>query len=171
MKPPMAFMMYCGLDPSDAVKLLRHAAKDGMIDTRRRKTGVPVWIPLPGPLVDVMSAAPSHDAITLCANSRGRPWTYSGYSLNWDKLKKEYLEDGAIQPGLTLKGLRHTVASILAELGFDDRTTADMLGQEAETMARLYSKRANRTRKMQGVVADLSAELNKRKTKVVKPGA
>lgn len=36
---------------------------------------------------------------------------------------------GAASPGLTLKGLRHTVATILAEMGMDDRTIADMLGQ------------------------------------------
>lgn len=170
MKLPMALMMYCGLDPSDAVKLPRNGVKDGMLDTRRGKTGVPVWIPLPSPLVEILEAAPKHDAITLCANSRGKPWSYSGFSSNWDKLKDKYLEQGLIQPGLTLKGLRHTVASILAELGYNDRTIADMLGQETEAMARRYSKRANRTRKMKGVVADFEQEVNRRKTEVVKLG-
>jgi integrase len=169
MKLPMALMMFCGLDPSDALKLPRNAIKDGQLDTRRGKTGVPVWIKLPSPLVAVMEAAPRHDAITVCANSRGRPWTYNGFSTNWDKLKNKLQDAGAIQPALTLKGLRHTVGSILAELGYDDRTIADMLGQETEVMARHYSKRANRTRKMSGVVADFEAELNKRKTGSVKP--
>ncbi|CAN7495339.1 tyrosine-type recombinase/integrase [Rhizobium sp. LjRoot254] len=169
MRMPMAFMMYCGLDPSDAVKLPKNAVKNGMLDTRRGKTGVPVWIRLPAPLVDVMNAAPKHDAITACANSRGKPWTYNGFSTNWHKLKGKLIEQGLVQPGLTLKGLRHTVGSILAELGYDDRTIADMLGHETETMARHYSKRANRTRKMSAVVASFEDELNKRKTGNVKP--
>ncbi|MEZ2224131.1 hypothetical protein [Rhizobium sp. RCC_161_2] len=117
-----------------------------------------------------METAPEHNAITLCANSRVKPWTYSGFSSNWDKLKDTYLEQGIIQPGLTLKGLRYTVASILAELGFNDRTIADMLGQETETMARRYSKRANRKRKMQGIIADFEQEVNRRKKEVVKLG-
>ena len=49
--------------------------------------------------------------------------------------------------GLTLKGLRHTVATILAEMGFDDRTIADMLGQKTLAMAQHYSNRANRSKK------------------------
>lgn len=169
MKPPMAFMMFCGLDPSDTLKLPRNAIKDGMLDTRRGKTGVPVWIKLPEPLVEILSESPTHDAITVCANSKGRPWTYNGFSTNWDKLKKKLQASGAVQPGLTLKGLRHTVGSILAELGYDDRTIADMLGQETEVMGRLYSKRANRTQKMGAVVTSFEAELNRRKTKTVKP--
>ena len=118
---------------------------------------------------EVLEAAPAHDAITVCANSRGVPWTYNGFSTNWDKIKKKLEEAGKVQAGLTLKGLRHTVGSILAEIGYDDRTIADMLGQETEVMARRYSKRANRTRKMDGVVTNFDAELNKRKTQIVKP--
>ena len=43
---------------------------------------------------------------------------------------------GKIEPGLTLKGLRHTVATILAESGSDERTIADMLVQATIEMAR-----------------------------------
>jgi hypothetical protein len=39
---------------------------------------------------------------------------------NWDKFKKKLQEGGKIQPGLTLKGLRHTVGTILAEMGCDN---------------------------------------------------
>jgi integrase len=169
MKLPMAFMMYCGLDPSDTVKLKRNAVKDDMLDTRRGKTGVPVWIRLPSPLVEVMRDAAKHDAMTVCANSRGKPWTYNGFSTNWDRLNKKLVEKGSVQPGLTLKGLRHTVGTILAELGYDPRTIADMLGQETEAMGRHYSKRANRSKTMTGVVANFEEELNRRKTKSVKP--
>ena len=37
---------------------------------------------------------------------------------------------GLISPGLTLYGLRHTVAVILREAGCDERTIADALGQK-----------------------------------------
>ena len=71
--------------------------------------------------------------------------------------------------GLTLKGLRHTVATILAEYGYDERTIADMLGQKTIEMARHYSRRADRTRKLTAVIENFDAEVNLRRTKIVKP--
>lgn len=169
MKLPIALMMYCGLDPSDALLLQKNAVVNGRIDTRRGKTGVPVYVRAPEPLLEIMAQEKAHSTTTLCANSRGLPWTYNGFSTNWDKLKGKLEKAGTIQPGLTLKGLRHTVGTILAELGYDDRTIADMLGHETTAMARHYSKRADRTKKMDGVVTSFEAEVNRRKTKSVKP--
>lgn len=169
MRLPVALMMYCGLDPQDALKIPPTAVSGGMIDAKRGKTGVPMWFPLPAPVVDTLATAPKHDAITLCANSFGKPWTVSGFRASWRPIRKELEESGAVQPGLTLKGLRHTVATILAEMGYDERTIADMLGQKTIEMARHYSKRANKSHKMTGVVTNFDAELNRRRTKNVKP--
>ncbi|MBQ0816468.1 MAG: integrase, partial [Methyloceanibacter sp.] len=78
-------------------------------------------------------------------------------------------KDGRIGPNLTLYGLRHTVAVILRECGFDERTIADALGQKTTEMARHYAKGADLKRKMRGVVTKFDAELNRRSTKLVKP--
>ena len=83
--------------------------------------------------------------------------------------QKEAGEDGAIGSGLTLYGLRHTVAVIMRELGFDERTIADALGQKTIEMARHYAKGADLKPKMRGVVKSLDAAWNERKTKSVKP--
>jgi len=40
------------------------------------------------------------------------------------------------------------VATILAEMGYDDRTIADVLGQKTLAMAQPYSRRANRAKKL-----------------------
>ena len=48
-------------------------------------------------------------------------------------------------------GLRHTVAVILRECGYDKRTIADALGQKTIEMARLYAHGADLTRKMSDV--------------------
>ena len=77
--------------------------------------------------------------------------------------------EGRIGPGLTLYGLRHTVAVILRELGFDERTIADAFGQKTIEMARHYADGADLKPKMRGVVASFEAELNKRRTSPVKP--
>lgn len=76
---------------------------------------------------------------------------------------------GAIGSELTLYGLRHTVAVILRESGFDERTIADALGQKTIEMARHYSQGADLKPKMRGVVARFDVELNRRRTKPVKP--
>lgn len=166
---PIVLMMYCGLDPKDASMLPRSSIKDGLIDTRRAKTGQSVWIALPTSVQEAMATAPSHDAITICANSYGKPWTTSGFNASWQKIRNRLVEERAIELGLTLKGLRHTVTTILAESGSDDRTIADMLGQKTLAMAQHYSRRANRVRKLSVVVEDFAAEVNRRRTAVVKP--
>lgn len=169
MAPPIALMMYYGLDPQDAVKLPRTAIVNGMIDTRRGKTDGEVLLPLLPPVQAAFEAAPAHDAITLCANSYGRPWSVSGFRASWRPIKLALEEDKRVRPGLTLKGLRHTVATILREMGADYETIANVLGQKTEVMAKHYSRRADVTKRTSAAVTDLSAEMNRRKTKVVKP--
>jgi len=76
---------------------------------------------------------------------------------------------GEIGPGLTLYGLRHTVAVILRDCGFDERTVADALGQKTIEMARHYARGADLRPKMHGVVAAFDKSVNERRTKAVKP--
>jgi integrase len=169
LKPAIALMMFTGLGPEDALHLPRSFYKDGDIATTRSKTGEPVFWPAPTPLKQILAAAAAHDAVTLCANSRGRPWTTSGFRASWRTFQQDLLRDGRIGPGLTLYGLRHTVAVILRECGFDERTIADALGQKTIEMARHYSRGADLRPKMRGVVAAFDREVNERRTKVVKP--
>jgi hypothetical protein len=53
--------------------------------------------------------------------------------------------------------------------GIDERTIADVFGQKTVEMARHYSRRADKSRRLKGVVEKLDAELNRRRTKSVKP--
>jgi len=76
---------------------------------------------------------------------------------------------GRIGPGLTLYGLRHAVAVILREIGHDERTIADALGQKTIEMARHYAKGADLRPKMRGVVKSFEDEMIRRRTKTVKP--
>jgi len=169
MKLPITLMMFCGLDPQDALRLPKSAISEGKIDIRRGKTGVPVWLPLPYPVIEAMDAANvrTTHSVTLCVNSRGQPWTTSGFRASWRTVRTELEKSGQTQPGLTLKGLRHTVATILAEMGMDERTIADVLGQKTVEMARHYSKRADKSRKMETVVKNFEQEVTRRKAKIV----
>jgi integrase len=169
MKPAVALMMFTGLGPKDALGLPRSFYRDGEIATRRSKTGGPVFWPAPAELRRVLAAAPMHEAITLCANSDGKPWTESGFRASWRPIRIRLEKAEAIGPGLTMYGLRHTVAVILRESGFDERTIADALGQKTIEMARHYAEGADLRPKMRRVVASFDAELNRRRTKPVKP--
>ena len=169
-RPAIALMMFTGLGPRDALTLPRSFYKANEIATNRSKTGEPVFWPCPAPLTAILAEAPEHDAITLCANSDGKPWTVSGFRASWRKVRVKLEHEGKIGPALTLYGLRHTVAVILREIGMDERTIADALGQKTLEMARHYAKGADLKPKMRGVVRSFEAELNKRKTKTVKPG-
>lgn len=166
---PMVFMMFTGLDPGDTLSLPRNRVQNRKLITRRAKTGTEVAIPLIGRLADILDALPKHEAETLFISGRQKPWTYAGFQTEWRKIKLKLEKSGKIESGLTLKGLRHTVATILAESGFDERTIADMLGQETIEMARHYSRRANKLRKLAGVVSEFDAEVTRRRNEIVKP--
>ena len=170
-RPAIGLMMFTGLGPRDALTLPRSFYKANEIATNRSKTGEPVFWPCPAPLTAILAEAPAHDAITLCANSDGKPWTVSGFRASWRKVRVKLEHEGKVGPALTLYGLRHTVAVILREIGMDERTIADALGQKTLEMARHYAKGADLKPKMRGVVRSFEDELNKRKTKTVKPGA
>jgi integrase len=169
MLPAIGLMMFTGLGPKDALRLPRSFFRNEEIATRRSKTGEPVFWPAPAELRSILGSAPAHTAITLCANSVGLPWTESGFRASWRKVRLGLEHAGKIAPGLTLYGLRHTVAVILREAGQDERTIADALGQKTIEMARHYAKGADLRRKMTGVVTSFDAEVNRRRTEVVKP--
>lgn len=171
-------MMFCGLDPGDVVKLPPTAIKDGKLNTRRQKTKEPIWVDLPDPVIKAIARAendqgyaPKPDSISFCTNTRGKPWTKSGLDSAWQKYRSRLIRECKLptDTSLTLKGLRHTVATILAEMGYDERTIADMLGQKTVEMARHYSRHANKTKKLTAVVQHLNAEIALRDQKVVYP--
>ncbi|MDF2974529.1 MAG: integrase [Microvirga sp.] len=170
MLPAIALMMFTGLGPKDALALPRSLYHDGEIATNRAKTGALVYWPVPRPLAAVLDEAPRHSALMLCVNSDGQPWTESGFRASWRTLRLRLEQEGRIGSGLTLYGLRHTVAVILREIGHDERTIADSLGQKTIEMARHYAKGADLRPKMRGVVSSFEAEVNRRRTKAVKPG-
>lgn len=116
------------------------------------KSNKEVLTPIPGVVLKALQAAENKDALYLFVSSRGTKWTGNGFRASWRKLRLDLQAAGKIGLGLRLHGLRHTCAKRLAEMGFDDRTIADMLGQETTEMARHYSRKADTKEKLRGVV-------------------
>lgn len=126
----LALMMNTGLDPSDALRLRNDQVDDGTIWGVRGKTGEEIAIPVSSTLQAALDRMPNHDAETVLSNSRGEAWTYNGFSTVWHRFKTALENEGLIEKGLTLKGLRHTVATTLREAGLDERRIADLLGRK-----------------------------------------
>jgi len=166
----LALMMNTGIDPSDALKLRKDQLDKDIIWGVRGKTGEKIAILISPTLKTALDSFTTHDADTLLASSRGESWTYNGFSTVWHRLKKEVEAEDLIAPGLTLKGLRHTVATTLREAGLDERSIADLLGQKTPSMARHYSRSADLADKNRETMATLEKE-NERRAKIVKPSA
>jgi len=164
----LALMMNTGLDPSDALRLRKDQIDDGTIWGVRGKTGEEVAIPVSPTLQEALDRITDHEAETVLSNSRGEAWTYNGFSTVWHRFKSTLEKEGFIEKGLTLKGLRHTVATTLREAGLDERRIADLLGQKTPSMARHYSRSANLADKNRETIATLEKEIERR-TKIVKP--
>jgi integrase len=166
----VALMAYTGLDPSDALTLRRSAIVDGDLSTARGKTGQKVELQITQTLRAALNDAPRHDAVTILATTRGLPWTYDGFSTVWHRFKAKQVEAGKLPADLTLKGLRHTVATVLREAGVSPRSIADLLGQKTEAMAQHYSRDASLAASNRKTMEILEFEIERR-TKSVNPAA
>jgi integrase len=115
-----------------------------------------------------LEAAPKHDATTIVASTYGRPWTYDGLASAFHRLKRKLEGNEQVRPGLTMKGLRHTVATTLRQADVDDRRIADLMGQKTTSMAGHYSRSADLAAKNHNTIQTLD-QANEQRTEVVKP--
>lgn len=69
---------------------------------------------------------------------------------------------------VSLKGYGMRAAS-LSEMGKDPETIRIMLGQKTDAMARHYSRRADHTARTTATIRNFGAEVDRRRTKIVKP--
>jgi integrase len=97
---------------------------------------------VPRLLSDALDALLPHDATTLIVNSKGGPWTSSGFQTSVFAFLGRLRAAGKIGDGLTIHGLRYTIGTIVREAGLDKDTIADMLGQETAGMAEWYAREA-----------------------------
>ena len=163
---PVALAMFTGLRQGDVLSLTKAAIKDGSIWRRTGKTGQLVHLPIHPDLAKILAAAPSNDAITVAANSNGKPWTADGFRTSFGKEMRRLRDSGAIEPGLTFHGLRHTVGTLLREVTDDLDLIRRWLGQKTLAMAIHYSDTADTSEQMRKLVERLDPLGRKARTKV-----
>ena len=151
---PLALMRYLGARLGDVRAMKNAAYRDGLISFRTGKGDVDVTVPCPAPLAEILDrrlAHPTH----LFRSTDGGPWTEGGWNASFRKLRARLEATGAVQPGLTAHGLRHSVATDLRELGKTDRQIADILGQRTTYATPTYHRTADMRRSNAEVLAEL----------------
>jgi integrase len=117
LKVPIALAMFAGLREGDALAIPSNAYDGAKLNFVTGKTGQRICWPVSSALKEILDGAPRHQASTLAANSHGRTWTGSGFRASWRTLRIKLEQQGKVELGLTIHGLRHTVATILREEG------------------------------------------------------
>jgi integrase len=159
LKLPMLIGLYTGMREGDIIRMPPTIVQGAKIQVKTAKRNVWVYIPIPTELRVALHTAPKPkdedtSSIRLCLNSRGQPWTLSGFSCSFRKALASLRAKDLIGDGLTFHGLRHTVASELAEV--PDVTAEDIaavLGQKSSQMAAHYSREADRSRRTAATMA------------------
>jgi integrase len=159
---PFAIARWTGLRQGDILKLTKDAYDGKTIRVITAKRRIHVAVPIPEDLQKMLNDRLKLPGSVLCVNSRGEPWTESGFRASFFKLIRKLAKDGKVGKGLSFHGIRSTVATELREAGVDLRTIADLLGQNTEQMASHYSKDAD----VSANVKDAAEKLERaRKTK------
>lgn len=152
LKLPIALALYMGWREGDVLSLPKTARRPGMcFSLTTQKTGEYAEMPIPRPLIAILKECTAHDAITLCANSRGKPWTGDGFRSSLRTFMKRLEAEGAIGPGLTFHGLRHTAATVLKKAGASDEDIGVWLTPSPQ-MARHYSRDASKRERRAAIV-------------------
>lgn len=130
----------------DVLRLTWNCYDGNAIELRQGKTGATVWVPCPLELKAALDAT-KRQSPTIVLGKRGRPFTASGFRARFFKVIRDLAKGGAVAPGLTFHGLRHSAGKLLADAGCDTSIIASILGHASEKMAAHYSKEADQRRR------------------------
>lgn len=151
---PVAIAVFTGLREGDVLRLSWQAIDKGNIKWRQGKTGDIIETPIHRDLEPFFSGAP-RCAVQICTNSRGRPWTTSGFRASFRSALARLAD--RLEGHLTFHGLRHTFATRLADAGADTRTIMAVTGHRTEGMVSNYTKKADRMLRAKAAVKLLEA--------------
>jgi integrase len=151
---PLAMACCLGLRHRDIFTAPLSALTGGVALLRTSKTGQTIRVPIHRSLAEALATRPHSDAVQVCLNSDGNPWK-TGFNASWIKFRKRLEAKKKIGAGLTIHGLRRTLAVMLKEAGLTDDQIADVLGQSTAAMGRLYAEGAQLPDKSQEAVLTL----------------
>jgi integrase len=166
MRVAIALGGYAAVSEGDMLILARQNLRGHVLEFVRKKTGVPVHQTMHSELVEILAALPTATADepqNLVLNAWGRPFTASGFRASFFKLARKLAADGRVGSKLTFHGLRHFVATEIANQGGDDRMISTVLGQTTHAMAQHYSKEYDRKLRSNEGTALLQTAVHRKK--------
>lgn len=177
---PIAMAAYLALREGDILKMSKAAITERLLAITTSKTRRALELPVCDDLWSILLAyqkwrmalwdakrerarkrRPLEDVqdlvTTMFVNSRGAAWTEDGFRTSWGKWRDQLEDAEKIGAGVTFHGGRHTVATILAECGFEPQQVKHLLGHGTETMTEHYQRRAKR----RGMLKDMTDAVQK----------
>ena len=100
----VALAMFTGLRKGDVLGLTKSAIRAGEIWRRTGKTGQEVSIPVHPDFARLLQEAPTHNAVTMAATTRGTPWTLSGFNSTFIKAIAKLKGEEKLVLGLRFTG-------------------------------------------------------------------
>jgi integrase len=144
---PILLARTWGIRRGDIVAMSRSAYVGGWLTFRAGKNNKLLTLPVLGELRREMDAAmaiaPKGNSTNLCLNTRGKPWTPNGLSVQLDKFFDECRERGIMGPGGSLHGLRHSLGAELRRAGYTAEQRKMVLGHDTDEMAEHYAASAD----------------------------
>jgi integrase len=142
---PFALGLFAGMRQGDALSLTWSAYDGRSLAWRAAKNGAQLTAPVTGAFQTILDAARAKrpPAVQIAVNSHGEPWSQSGYRASFFKLLRALKAKGAVGPGLTFHGLRHTVGAFSRDAGESEFSTAAAIGDRSTAMAALYGRDAD----------------------------
>jgi integrase len=135
-----ALALYTGQRQGDVLHMTWGAVKGGLVEVRQEKTGKHLVIPAHQDLLAVIAEVPRHSTRVL-TNTRGLPWTKSGFKASWQKALKGPLAT-IREHGLVFHGLRKSAVVTLLEAGATEAEVAAITGQSLHMVAH-YARQVN----------------------------
>lgn len=143
-----------GFRPADVPQKLWSAMKAGGIEGVSQKTRFDALQYVPPTLSWVFEG--ERPAVTIATNTRGKPFrSENALAKASGDFLRGLAKKGIVKPGLTMKGLNHTLGTALAERKVDPRSAMD--AQQKKTLATTlhYSRRADTRRNAQNALGEL----------------
>jgi integrase len=154
-KAAVALGAYAGLREGDVVRCPWTHYNGTEIEGRQGKTGDLVWMPAHRELRAILDATPRL-AVQIVTGERGLPFKENGFRTMFFRLVRELERAGAVGRGLTFHGLRHTIATRIAEVeGTADRDIMAVTGHRSTSSVKPYIESADRRRRARATIEKL----------------
>jgi integrase len=158
LKRALRLARYAGMRVGDIVSVTWSCWDGEYLTFRQSKTGQIVSIHAPAPLRDELRNTP-REGENILVNERGDAYTRDGLQTNLWKVVKALVAESLVKPGLCFHGLRHSLGSVLYDLGLDREARKAALGHTSDTASMVYERGGDRRAASDRAFAALDAHI------------